>query len=102
MNCPDCRSPIINHMPTLIGSPICLPDCPPNVGCTDIIASPCVIYTGPNLPCTGLNTNATLNDLFTEVELLCSQSSASPSCCTNTVKISLTSAQILNLHSSPV
>ena len=101
-NCPDCRSPIINQTPTLIGSPICLPDCPANVGCADIIASPCVVYTGSNLACTGLNQGSTLTDLYTAVELICANQYAQSNPITLSTKVSLTADQILLLHTNPV
>ena len=29
-------------------------------GCTEIVSDKCVKYTGPNLPCTGINKNDAL------------------------------------------
>lgn len=102
MSCLDCKSSILNNTSTIIGSPLCVSDCPPQVGCNDIIPSPCVTYTGSSLVCSGITQGSTLNSLYTAVELLCANQSAQINPITLIKKVSLTSSQILNLNTTPV
>ena len=75
----------------------CTPSC---TGCDSQIQDYCVFYTGAYLPCLGITTGATLNTALQAIDSkLCI---SAPSGYVVTAKISLTSAQILNLYTTPI
>lgn len=53
-NCPDCLNSILSQTPSLIGSTKCNTDCPTDIGCSDLLPSNCVYYTGNSLVCSNL------------------------------------------------
>jgi len=63
MSCCNGNS-ILNRTSSLIGAPICVPNCPPSgYGCPDIIQSDCVVFTGVSAPIV----NVYQGDTFTTV-----------------------------------
>ena len=59
-SCNGCMTSILNNQSSVIPNPLCTPPCGPVIGCPDIVFSQCVIYSGANLNCTGINTNDNL------------------------------------------
>lgn len=66
-NCSQCQVSILNNQSSIIASPICTPICPTIQGCTDIVYTNCIQYTGPNLSCIGVFNGYNLNAVIASI-----------------------------------
>ena len=68
LSCSQCQMGILNNQSSIIPNPLCAPNCPPIIGCTDPVYTNCVYYTGGNLLCSGGNTGEGLNIILSKLD----------------------------------
>lgn len=75
-----CGFSILSKQPSLIPSPLCAPDCPVDLGCTDTLPTKCSIWNGGNIPSIGIVNGDTLNDVITQLIINSGAGSVSGCC----------------------
>lgn len=81
MSCKDCKKGYIEGQKSLISSPKCNGDCPEDVGCPFPVYTNCIIYSGPDLSCLGVNNGDDFSVALANLETLCENSTGNSNAC---------------------